>query len=234
MDDLGLLGAVIDRPMAERVADPRRVFVAGASRGGLMAWNMACEMPGRVVTAAPLITGMTDGQLGSCRPAALVPPMTIAGTEDRVQSYDGWLTPDYRLLSVPETMEFRRRLHGCAGQTGRVLPHREGTKPTRVTLIGWMGCSTDGPLRLYRIQGGGHQLPSLAKDLIPPPRWAGAWNRHVETAEEIWQFFTASESIRPAPLMPDEAGRGCSWRGARAGFSSRPARLAGYRMPACL
>lgn len=94
VDDLGFLGAVIDRLVAERVADPRRVFVAGASRGGLMAWNMACEMRGRIVAVAPLITGMTDGQLGSCQPAALVPSMTIAGTEDRVQSHDGWLTPD--------------------------------------------------------------------------------------------------------------------------------------------
>jgi polyhydroxybutyrate depolymerase len=199
VDDSGFLAALIDRLVAGGVADPARVFVVGASRGGLMAWAMACGMSGRIAGAAPLITGMTDGQLEPCRPARLVPLLVIAGTNDRTQSYDGWLAPDFRLLSVPETMEFWRRLHGCTGQSGRILPHRDPGDPTRVLRIDWTGCAAgDGRLRLLRIEGGGHQLPSFTP-LPDPPRWAGRQNRDIETAEEVWRFFA---DIAPTPPVP--------------------------------
>ena len=105
---------------------------------------------------------MTDHQREACRPARPVPLMVVAGTADPVQSYDGWLLPSGRLLSVPETLEFWRTLHGCTGQTGKPLPHREPTDTTRVALIEWTGCRTPGALRLYCVEGGGHHAPSLA------------------------------------------------------------------------
>jgi hypothetical protein len=51
---------------------------------------------------------MTDHQREACRPARPVPLMVVAGTVAPVQSYDGWLLPSGRLLSVPETLEFRQ------------------------------------------------------------------------------------------------------------------------------
>ena len=102
---------------------------------------------------------MTDHQREACRPARPVPLMAVAGTADPVQSSDGWLLPSGRLLSVPETLEFWRTLHGCTGQTGKPLPHREPTDTTRVALIEWTGCRTPGALRLYCVEGGGHHAP---------------------------------------------------------------------------
>lgn len=129
-------------------------------------------MSGRIAGAAPLITGMTDGQLDTCRPSRPIPLLAIAGTNDRTQPYDGWMYPDYRLLSVPETTEFWRRLHVCAGQRGRIVPHRVPAGATRVVQVDWTGCAVDaGPLRPYGVEGGGHQLPSFSP-LPSPPRWA--------------------------------------------------------------
>ena len=199
VDDLGFLSALIDRLVARGIADPARVFVAGASRGGLMAWSMACALSEQIAAAAPLITGMTDGQLPGCRPTRRVPLLALAGTRDRTQIYDGWIYPTYRLLSVPETMEFWRRLYGCTGQVGRALPHREPSDLTRVSQVEWTGCAAGGALRLYRVEGGGHQLPSLTP-MADPPDWAGAQNRDIETAEEVWRFFS---DLAP----PDPPGR---------------------------
>jgi polyhydroxybutyrate depolymerase len=194
VDDLGFLSAMIDQLVAEHVADPARIFVTGPSRGGLMTWSMACSTPERIAAAAPLITGMTDGQLETCHPAHLMPILALAGTADRSQPYEGWLYQDehsYRLASVPETMEFWRRLHACTGEEAHGLQHREGTGATRVALINWTGCSTGGPVQLLRVQGGGHQLPTLAAE-TEPPRPGNPRNHDIETAEEVWRFFATS------------------------------------------
>jgi polyhydroxybutyrate depolymerase len=194
VDDLGFLGALIDKLVADRVADPARIFVTGPSRGGLMTWSMACSMSERIAAVAPLITGMTDGQLENCHPAHLVPVLALGGTADRSQPYEGWLYQDhdqgdYRLASVPETMEFWRHLHNCTGEASQGLPHREGTGPTRVALITWTGCTGGGTVQLLRIQGGGHQLPTLAPAAEPTAQAGNARNHDIETAEEVWRFF---------------------------------------------
>lgn len=197
VDDLGFLGALIDRLVADRIADPARIFVTGPSRGGLMTWTMACAMSDRIAAVAPTITGMTDGQLDTCHPARLVPLLALAGTADRSQPYEGWLYEGYRLASVPETMEFWRPRHGCSGEEAHDLPHRAGIGPSRVALINWTGCTTGGPVQLLRVQGGGHQLPTLVAE-PGPPRPRDGRNHDIETAEVIWRFVSTGEISAPA------------------------------------
>ena len=210
-DDLGFLAAVLDRLVSDRVADPARIFVTGPSRGGLMTWTLACAMSERFVAAAPLITPMTGGQLAACRPIHLMPLLALAGTADRSQPYEGWLYPDLglRTASMPETMEFWRRLHGCTWQEIYALPHRADTGRTRAALMTWTGCVAGGAVQLLRIAGGSHQLPTLAPDTQPPPA-ANGRNHDLETAEEVWRFFQRASWHHPrrpdrqaqAPLLP--------------------------------
>lgn len=194
VDDVGFLDALLDALAAEGVADPARAYVAGNSRGALMTWALACRRPERFAAAAPLSSGMREAQLASCSPARPVPIVAMAGTADPVQRYDGWLGPPplTRLLSVPETMEFWRRLHGCDGQTARWLPHREPDDPTRTELVEWTGCASGGPVLLYRVVGGGHQPPSFASNTDEQRRRFGRRGQDVEAAEEIWRAFQRS------------------------------------------
>jgi polyhydroxybutyrate depolymerase len=189
VDDVGFLRLLIEDLVSRKVADPARVYVTGMSRGGLMAFTLACALADKIAAAAALITGMTEAQREDCRPARPVPIMALAGTNDWAQSYDGWLTEMGRLLSVPETMEFWRALHGCGQQDRWMLPHRDDRDRTRVVLIEWSGCKSGARLRLYRINGGGHQIPSLTAiaDAQSEQRW-GLRSRDVETAEEVWTY----------------------------------------------
>ena len=188
LDDAGFLAALVDRLVAEQVADPAAVFVTGPSRGGLLAWTLACESAGRYAGFAPLITGMTGRQLADCAPARPVPLLLLAGTGDRVQPYDGWLYAGYRLASVPETLEHWRRLLGCTGQASRPLPHRQAADPTRAAVVDWSGCAPGTGLRFLRVEGGGHRLPGLGETQSGPAS-AGLQNQDFDTAEEIWRFF---------------------------------------------
>jgi polyhydroxybutyrate depolymerase len=188
-DDVGFIAALIDQLVSQGVADPKRVYVIGESRGGLMGFELMCQLAGRIAAAGALITGMTEGQRDACAPAIAVPVFVLAGSADTMQAYDGFLAPTGRLLSVPETMEFWRVRHGCTGQKMSPLRHRIEDDPTSITLVQWTGCTIDDGVRLYRVDGGGHRVPSLT--VAPEDDWAkkaGRQNHDIETIDAFWDF----------------------------------------------
>jgi polyhydroxybutyrate depolymerase len=187
-DDVGFIDKLIRKLVDERSADSSRIYVLGDSRGGLMTFTLMCRLADKIAAAGPLITGMTSTQIAACNPKRAVPLMTVAGSSDFYQPYDGFLGKEERLLSVPETIEFWRVRHGCSGQEMRLLPHRLSDDRTRIMLSEWTGCAVEGALKSYRVNGGGHQVPSFAPG---NPEWikqAGALNHDIETAEEFWAF----------------------------------------------
>jgi polyhydroxybutyrate depolymerase len=187
VDDVGFIRALIDDLVSKKLVDPARVYVTGISRGGLMAFTAACALADKIAAAVPLITGMTDLQREDCRPARPVPIMVIAGTGDQMQSFTGAQLDKGRLLSVPETLDFWRTRYGCTGRDVRRLPHRDPADRTQVTLLDWRGCAAQ--LRLYRIEGGGHQIPSISGANNPMlEEKFGLRNRDIETADEVWAF----------------------------------------------
>jgi polyhydroxybutyrate depolymerase len=189
VDDVEFIRGLIDGLIAKQIADPTRIYVTGVSRGGLMAFTLACALSDRVAAAAPLITGMSNHQRDDCKPAHPIPILVIAGTNDPTQWYDGALAPLGRLLSVPETMEFWRTQHGCTGQNARLLPDRDRSDRTRVMRVDWIGCKGDAPLTLFRVQGGGHQVPSFQPSNDQTVKRFGLRNGDIEAVEEIWRFF---------------------------------------------
>jgi polyhydroxybutyrate depolymerase len=194
VDDVGFILGLLDRLATDHTIDPARVYVAGVSNGGLMAWTLACQAPDRFADIAPLITGMVEQQLQQCHPARLVPLLAIAGTDDWVQAYDGAMGPNYRLMSMPETLEFWRKQRGCTGLNLTTAPSHGVRDPTRAVLVSWTGCTDPSPQRFWRIEGGGHSLPSMAplsdRERARGPH--GGRSQAIETAEEVWMFFAAS------------------------------------------
>jgi polyhydroxybutyrate depolymerase len=188
VDDVAFIRLIIDNLIETKRADPARIYVTGLSRGGLMTYTVACTLADRVAAAAAAITGMTEYQREDCRPARPVPLMVIAGTNDLVQMYDGWLGPRGRLLSVPETLEYWRVQNGCTKQNGRDIPHRERSDTTRVWVISWTECRDGARLVFYRVNGGGHQVPSFAPNNEKDVKRFGLRNRDIEAADEIWSF----------------------------------------------
>jgi polyhydroxybutyrate depolymerase len=196
VDDIGFINSLLDKLMAEHVVDAAHVYVAGASNGGLMAWTLACATSDRIAAVAPLITGMIERQVEQCHPQRLVPLVVIAGTDDWVQAYDGAMAPTFRLLSVPESLEYWRRLRGCQSRKLSEPPRHEPTDPTAAVLVEWTECKDPSPQRFYRIEGGGHFLPSFAPLSGREKRRHGGRSQTIETAEELWSFFHTSAPER--------------------------------------
>jgi polyhydroxybutyrate depolymerase len=196
VDDVGYIRQLIDGLIEMKIADPERVYVTGMSRGGLMTFTLACALANKIAAAAPLITGMTDHQREDCHPSRSIPMMVVAGTNDEAQWYDGIVTPMGRLLSVPETMEYWRVRNGCTEETATSLPHRDSSDPTRIRLIEWTHCRDRADLKLYRVNDGGHQLPSLSPSDEQTTKLFGARNHDIETADVFATFAKTVSSIR--------------------------------------
>ena len=189
VDDVGYLRQLIDHLIERKIADPARVYVMGVSRGGMMAFTVACALADRVAAVAALITPMSAYQRDDCKPARPIPIMVIAGTHDPSQPYDGVAWPLGRLMSIAETMDVWRQQHGCTQRSGRMLPHRDPADRTRVMRVEWDSCRGVSPL-LYRIEGGGHQVPSIRAEANPMSvERFGPRNRDIEASDEIWAFF---------------------------------------------
>ena len=82
-----------------------------------------------------------------------------------MQPYDGWADPPPapRLLSIPETMDFWRRLHRCIAQTMQPVPHRAGGDATVAQRMGWSVCARGGPGVLFLVVGGEHEPPAKSR-----------------------------------------------------------------------
>jgi polyhydroxybutyrate depolymerase len=188
-DDMGFVLRLIDTLVGERTADPMRIYASGTSNGAFLTYALMCHASERLAAAAALIAGMFEAQMSACRPARAVPLLSIAGTNDMVVPYDGWLYPTGRLASIAETMEHWRRLHGCTGQSATMLPQGEEADTTRIVQLDWTGCARDGAVRLYRVQGGGHTLPSLQPP--EPAQGISAERRStaLETSVAVWSFL---------------------------------------------
>lgn len=47
VDDVGFIRQMIDDLIARKIADPKRIYVTGMSRGGLMSFTVACALAHR-------------------------------------------------------------------------------------------------------------------------------------------------------------------------------------------
>ena len=131
----------------------------------------------------------TETHRDTCAATVPIPLLAIAGTNDRSVPYDGWLFPTGRGLSVPETIEHFRLLHGCTGQKTDLLYDRDAEDNNRVREVVWTGCATESAVKLLRVEGGGHNWPSLEPLPDTWRGWSGTHNRDIESAEEIWAFL---------------------------------------------
>ncbi|MGV1768010.1 alpha/beta hydrolase family esterase [Rhizobium rhizogenes] len=193
VDDVGFIRTLIDDLITRKLVDENRVYVTGFSRGSQLSFTLACALPDKIAAIAPVSGLMTEFQIDDCRPGHPMPIMMVNGTSDNTLLYDGFLSQDYRQLSVPETLDYWRRTNGCTGEEDiKTLPHINDHDRTHVSLYSWTGCSAGTGIRFYRIENGGHRWPRLVNSgNTDPIRSVGFGHRNgdIETAVEIWDFF---------------------------------------------
>lgn len=156
INDLGFIHQIVERTAADLAIDPDRVYIAGWSAGGAMAYSIVCDAPERFAAI-----GTVAGSLlrTDCAPRAELSVVQIHGTKDQTSPYGGCspttvpcANPSATRPAVEPMMARVRELFACPAPTvardGPVTrttatPCRSGTEITLMTVEGGVH---DGPL----------------------------------------------------------------------------------------
>lgn len=187
VDDVGFVGALLDRLESQYCVDTRRVWATGMSNGGFLAHRLACEMSDRIAAIAS-VTGVLGVPPAACNPPRAVPVMQIHGTEDPLVPYRGgnpvlrtMLTGELDFRSVADTV-LHWRTHDMCPERSTII-FRQGD----ATCERWGVCNEGSEVILCTIGGGGHTWPGAT---IPVPL-LGRTSRDLDATNTVLDFFFA-------------------------------------------
>lgn len=184
IDDVGFVHALVERAVAAREADPRRVFVVGHSNGGQLAMRIAAEAPEGIAGFAVIAASrpVDEEFLALDAPARPVPMLFVRGTADPIAPHAGG---EVRLLGRPQGRTL------SAVETARYFAGRNGIEAEPVETVGRGMRRLDfaepphPPVRLISVEGAGHVVPN--RKTRPP--FVGRSVATVDTGEEVGAFF---------------------------------------------
>ena len=158
-DDVAFLKAIVADLVRRRIADPRRVHLAGFSLGGVMALRMACTHADMFAAIALLVSAMAEVNGADCRPARPLPALILNGTADPLIPYAGGRTSRGDTLWPAERLvSFFRRLNSCSEPALSSAVWNPQPQAIEVELSA--RCA-GGPVAFYRVVGGGHTIPPV-------------------------------------------------------------------------
>ncbi len=179
LDDVAFLRELITNIVKKSAGDPKRVFIAGISNGGMMALRMGCDAADVVTAIGAVAANMPADLVDRCRPTRPVPVVLFNGTKDQIVPWSGghvatskvYDTPGGDVISSIDTFGMWSRLDGCGEQTIDTIPG------THVNRHASKGCRSGSEVTLYAIDGGGHNWPGR----VPQSRFERAIGGFVTT-----------------------------------------------------
>jgi polyhydroxybutyrate depolymerase len=187
IDDVKFLGAVIDEVTKTENVVPDHVYATGISNGGMMAYRLACELPGKVAAIGPVAATMTvPCENPQPRPTGV---LHIHGLDDRNVPFDGGVgtkgvAKDSR-PSVPSVIERWRAIDAC---TGTPATATSGV----VTTVTSASCAAGTLVELVTVAGAGHQWPGSAPPTAAAKRLLDLDDPStaLDATAVLWDFFS--------------------------------------------
>ena len=198
IDDVGFIRAMVEKLATQHDVDRSRIYVAGMSNGGQMAYRMGFEAPDLVAGIAAIAANLpVDDNLDCERAARPVATLVVNGTADPVNPYAGGVvtvggdSSRGLVRSAADTARYWAELAGYAGKGAfAVWPERSADDSTSVESTLWSAAGKQ-PVQLLTVVGGGHTIPHPVFRL---PRILGPTSHEFEAAEVIWEFFATGVS----------------------------------------
>lgn len=182
VDDIGFLRLLVIRLTQQYEVDRERIYALGFSKGGMLAYTLACE-------AADLFAGIADiggaFNYGDCRPAREVDILIAHGKKDPAIPF-GSGRPDRKSpladdesRPVEFAVDFWQRFNGCVPLAAKV---QKGAEFTR------FACER-GKLRLIVFPEDGHVWPGALAGLAGAEQATST----LMLNDAIWQFWLESK-----------------------------------------
>lgn len=181
IDDVGFLRRVVANITRQMNIDRKRIYAAGMSNGGMMAYRLACEMSD--VFRAIAAVGGTDNTNG-CQPKHPVAVLHIHALDDSHVLFNGGAGPGVPrkaavtdFTSVPGTAAKWAGLNGCASPPKRILEKAGAYCDLHAP------CRSGPEVQLCVTETGGHSWPGAVKSRGDTPSQA------INANDVMWDFF---------------------------------------------
>lgn len=192
VDDLTYFRRVITEVSERKKIDQHRIFATGISRGGQASYFLACNMPDRIRAIMPVAMSLPDFMENECVSGPPVGIAVVNGTADpQVPFEGGWITVFRKkrdiILSTDKTLALWRQRNKCADIPTQTSFVDKPDGQTSVEIIQWSNCR-GAPVKLYKVNNGGHTWPSGVQYL--PSRLVGETSNNISASDEGWAFFS--------------------------------------------
>jgi polyhydroxybutyrate depolymerase len=161
-DDVAFIASLIERLVREGIADRNRIFIAGISNGGMMAFAVACAHPDLFAGIGTISGGMPRHVIEKLPLAKPMPLIMINGDADDVLPYAGGDVGDpggfFRTIAgVEQTAALFARTH--AGDSN-LKPKRTRIRDRKrlIERIDWSNGSGYPLATVVKVLGGGHDV----------------------------------------------------------------------------
>jgi polyhydroxybutyrate depolymerase len=208
-DDVGFLGALVDRVFFEFDADPERVYATGASNGGMMSYRLAFEAGDRFAAVAAFIANLPA--VSECAsPTRRVPVFLCNGdAETYYMPWNGGCVASAAcergtVVSALETRDFWIAHNGTSPSPSQTIPYPDIFIGDRTTVASelFTGGAEGSEVMFYRVNGGGHTEPSIEHpfdQFVLLLLGLGWQNRDIEGSRQAWSFLSRHTLNGPRP-----------------------------------
>ena len=184
-DDVGFIGALIDRLVASGRADPSRIYVTGMSNGGMMAHRLGRELSTMIAAIAPVVGAVFGDEPA---PLAPMPAFVVVGADDTVVPGAGGSLQLRGLLGNRAAAD--RDVAPAAAQADYWARHNGCVDPERTTTpaastVSYTRCASGAPVIFHTVTGNGHAWPGGRAGR----RGAAEPTRSFDASEAMWTFF---------------------------------------------
>jgi polyhydroxybutyrate depolymerase len=198
-NDVNFIENLLNRIRQGYSIDRSRIYVTGASNGGMMTYRLLIERPEQFAAGAAFIANLPADSLVIRKPPLPTPLMIANGTKDQVVKWAGGeiLQGFGFVRSVEATVDWwveanhARRSNPIREQ----LPDAEPADGCSVVRTTYPAEEGGAPVVLYALEGAGHAMPSRKHA-------RGRACREIEGARLAWDFMKNHRRNAPAVSRP--------------------------------
>ena len=190
MNDVQFLDDVVMFMEQSLHIDAQRVYAAGYSMGGMMAYRLACELPNRFAAVASVASTMPDYLIETCTGTPPIPVIVFQGTDDPVVPWTG-IAGGY--LSAAQTIGFwgnHNQLHAAISPSKRCRT----PIPSDYTLVMRQHVDAAAPPTWCSTAFTSAGIPG--PDTRSTCRRLGRRRRDIDATAVMWDFFNAHPKTR--------------------------------------
>ena len=161
VDDVGFVSHIIDEVSSIYSVDLERVYVAGFSNGGYLAYEIACLLSNKIAGIGSVAGHMFIDTYNYCDPSHPTPLINIHGTED---FYDG--IAGYYLDQNLSNRYWREYNNTDPDPVITYIENTNTQDGSTVELHSWLNGDNGISMVHFKVLGGGHSYPNLNLSLI--------------------------------------------------------------------